>query len=328
MKKMRKKIFILLLLFINFMNVHSQNLNGTWILERTIYENRNPLEINHPLYSAFTKYDFLPNSIKINDQKFNATYLNNLIKLDFRELIFSFENNYLLIQEKGDDKIQILSKKEDFLSKNIEFKSDFEIRNQDTLYISNEVFKPQFNNELTFEDFLRKNISKYTSESTKNNLFKSEFVLTKDGKIKDIRILSGISKSFDNEFIEVLNKTESYFKNDTGKDFLIKHNFNFFQMFKGLTEKIEKEFYAIQKKGNLYFEKNEFEKAIIEYEKLDSMDLNSIRARLGFLYSEAFINLGVSYLAVNKNEDACNSFLKVGDIRNFNVRNYIINFCK
>lgn len=328
MKKMRKKIFLLLLLFINFINVHSQNLNGSWILERTIYENGNPLEINHPLYSAFTKYDFLPNSIKINDQKFNATYLNNLIKLDFRELIFSFENNYLFIQEKGDDKIQILSKKEDFLSKNIEFKSDFEIRNQDTLYISNEVFKPQFNNELTFEDFLRKNISKYTSESTKNNLFKSEFVLTKDGKIKDIRILSGISKSFDNEFIEVLNKTESYFKNDTGKDFLIKHNFNFFQMFKGLTEKIEKEFYAIQKKGNLYFEKNEFEKAIIEYEKLDSMDLNSIRVRLGFLYSEAFINLGVSYLAVNKNEDACNSFLKVGDIRNFNVRNYIINFCK
>lgn len=327
MKKKRKKIF-LLLLFINFINVHSQNLNGTWILERTIYENGNPLEINHPLYSTFTKYDFQPNSIKINDQKFNATYLNNLIKLDFRELIFSFENNYLLIQEKGDDKIQILSKKEDFLSKNIEFISDIEIRNQDTLYISNEVFKPQFNNELTFEDFLRKNISKYTSESTKNNLFKSEFVLTKDGKIKDIKILSGISKSFDNEFIVVLNKAEVYFKNDTGKDFLIKHNFNFFQIFKGLTEKIEKEFYAIQKKGNLYFEKNEFEKAIIEYEKLNIMDLNSIRVRLGFLYSEAFINLGVSYLAVNKNVEACNSFLKVGDIRNFNVRNYIINFCK
>jgi hypothetical protein len=327
MKKKRKKIF-LLLLFINFINVHSQNLNGTWILERTIYENGNPLEINHPLYSTFTKYDFQPNSIKINDQKFNATYLNNLIKLDFRELIFSFENNYLLIQEKGDDKIQILSKKEDFLSKNIEFISDIEIRNQDTLYISNEVFKPQFNNELTFEDFLRKNISKYTSESTKNNLFKSEFVLTKDGKIKDIKILSGISKSFDNEFIVVLNKAEVYFKNDTGKDFLIKHNFNFFQMFKGLTEKIEKEFYVIQKKGNLYFEKNEFEKAIIEYEKLNIMDLNSIRVRLGFLYSGVFINLGVSYLAVNKNIEACNSFLKVGDIRNFNVRNYIINFCK
>ena len=324
---MRQKI-LLLLTFINFINVHSQKLNGTWILEKTVYENGNPLEINHTLYSTFTEYKFSTNSIKINDQKFNAKYTNNSIKLDFRELLFSFENNYLLIQEKGDNKVQILSKKEDFLSKNIEFKSEIEIRNQDTLYISNEVYKPQFNNELTFEEFLRKNISKYTSESTKNNLFKSEFVLTKEGKIKDIKILSGISKSFDNEFIIALNKAEIYFKNQTGKDFLIKHNFNFFQMFKGLTEKIEKEFYAIQKKGNLHFENTEFDKAIIEYEKLNIMDLNSIKERLGFLYSEAFINLGISYLAVNKNEEACNSFLKVGDIRNFKVRNYLISFCK
>lgn len=324
---MRKKIF-LLLIFINFINVHSQKLNGTWILEKTIYENGNPLEINHPLYSAFTKYDFQPNSIKINDQKFNAKYVNNSIKLDFRELLFSFENNFLLIQEKGDDKIQILSNKKDFLTKNIEFKSEFEIRNQDTLYITNEIYKPEFNNELTFEDFLRKNISKYSSESTKNNLFKSEFILTKDGKIKDIKILNGISKSFDNEFIVALKKAEIYFKNETDKDFLIKHNFNFFQMFKGLTEKLEKDFYTVQKKGNLHFEKNDFDKAIIEYEKLNSLEFNSINERLGFLYSEAFINLGISYLAVNKNEEACKSFLKVGDKRNFKVRNYIINFCE
>ena len=324
---MEKKIFLLLIL-INFINVHSQKLNGTWILEKTIYENGNPLEINHPLYSTFTKYDFLPNSIKINDQKFNAKYENNSIKLDFRELLFSFENNFLLIQEKGDDKIQILSNKEDFLSKNIEFKSEVEIRNQDTLYISNEIYKPEFNNELTFEDFLRKNISKYSSASTKNNLFKSEFILTKNDKIKDIKILNGISKSFDREFIEALKKAEIYFKNETDKDFLIKHNFNFFQMFKGLTGKLEKEFYAIQKKGKLHFEKNEFNKAIIEYEKLNNMELNSIKERLGFLYSEAFINLGISYLAVSKNEEACKSFLKIGDKRNFKIRNYILNFCE
>lgn len=324
---MEKKIFLLLIL-INFINVHSQKLNGTWILEKTIYENGNPLEINHPLYSTFTKYDFLPNSIKINDQKFNAKYENNSIKLDFRELLFSFENNFLLIQEKGDDKIQILSNKEDFLSKNIEFKSEVEIRNQDTLYISNEIYKPEFNNELTFEDFLRKNISKYSSASTKNNLFKSEFILTKNDKIKDIKILNGISKSFDREFIEALKKAEIYFKNETDKDFLIKHNFNFFQMFKGLTGKLEKEFYAIQKKGKLHFEKNEFNKAIIEYEKLNNMELNSIKERLGFLFSEAFINLGISYLAVSKNEEACKSFLKIGDKRNFKIRNYILNFCE
>lgn len=168
---MRQKILLLLLTFINFINVHSQKLNGTWILEKTVYENGNPLEINHTLYSTFTEYEFLTNSIKINDQKFNAKFTNNSIKLDFRELLFSFENNYLLIQEKGDDKIQILSKKEDFLSKNIEFKSEIEIRNQDTLYISNEVYKPQFNNELTFEDFLKEKTSRNTHQNLQKTIY-------------------------------------------------------------------------------------------------------------------------------------------------------------
>lgn len=324
---MRQKLF-LLLTFINCISGYSQRLKGTWILEKTIYENGSPLEINHNLYSTLTTYDFLTNSIKINNQKFNAEYADNLIKLDFRELLFSFENNHLLIQEKGDDKIQILSKKEDFLTKNIEFKSDIEIRQQDTLYISNEIYKPQFDNVLSFEDFLRKNIPAYKIESAKNILFKSEFILSKKGKIKDIKIVSGISKSFDNEFILALNKAEVYFKNETGKDFLIRHNFNFFQIFKGLTEKIDKEFYAIHKKGNLHFQNNEFDQSIIEYEKLNQMDLSSIKDRLIFLYDEAFINLGISYLVLNRNEEACNSFLKVGDKRNFKVRNYLINFCK
>ena len=274
------KKYLLSILLLSISQIFSQNsiLSGTWILDKTIYEDGNYLEINHPLFSNFTEYEFLSNHLKINGKKFNAKYSQNSIKLDFRELLFSYQNEYLLIQEKGDNKIQVFLKNEDFITKYPIFKSEQKIINQDTIYISNDVYKPKFQNDLNFEDFLRINIPSYNATSTKNNLFKSEFVLTKDNIIKEINITQGISKSFDSEFITALKKAQPYFKNETGKDLLIKHNFNFFKMFSALTNKSEKEFYSIQKKAKEYFEKNEFEKAISEYEKLNNIsDLHNLK---------------------------------------------------
>jgi len=323
-----KKYLLILLLSISQLFSQNTNLSGTWILDKTIYEDGNYLEINHPLFSNFTEYEFFSNNLKINGQKFNAKYYQNSIKLDYRELMYSFQNEYLLVQEKGDNKIQIFLKKDDFITKYPIFKSEQKILNQDTIYISNEIFKPKFENDLNFEDFLRKNIPSYNNASTKNNIFKSEFILTKENLIKDINITQGISKSFDNEFITVLKKAQTYFKNETGKDLLIRHNFNFFKMFGALTNKSEKDFYSIQKKAKEYFEKNEFEKAVSEYEKLNNInDLIILKEKFGFVYNEAFINLGISYLALNKIENACSSFKKVGGFTNFSVRNYLIIYC-
>ena len=323
-----KKYLLILLLSISQLFSQNTNLSGTWILDKTIYEDGNYLEINHPLFSNFTEYEFFSNNLKINGQKFNAKYYQNSIKLDYRELMYSFQNEYLLVQEKGDNKIQIFLKKDDFITKYPIFKSEQKIINQDTIYISNDVFKPKFENDLNFEDFLRKNIPSYNNASTKNNIFKSEFILTKENLIKDINITQGISKSFDNEFITALKKAQPYFKNETGKDLLIRHNFNFFKMFGALTNKSEKDFYSIQKKAKEYFEKNEFEKAVSEYEKLNNInDLITLKEKFGFIYNETFINLGISYLAINKIENACSSFKKVGGFTNFSVRNYLIIYC-
>lgn len=242
--------------------------------------------------------------------------------------MYSFQNEYLLVQEKGDNKIQIFLKKDDFITKYPIFKSEQKIINKDTIYISNDVFKPKFENDLNFEDFLKKNIPSYNNASTKNNIFNSEFILTKENLIKDINITQGISKSFDNEFITALKKAQPYSKNETGKDLLIRHNFNFFKMFGALTNKSEKDFYSIQKKAKEYFEKNEFEKAVSEYEKLNNInDLIILKEKFGFVYNEALINLGISYLAINKIENACSSFKKVGGFTNFSVRNYLIIYC-
>ncbi len=192
-----KKYLLILLLSISQLFSQNTNLSGTWILDKTIYEDGNYLEINHPLFSNFTEYEFFSNNLKINGQKFNAKYYQNSIKLDYQELMYSFQNEYLLVQENGDNKIQIFLKKDDLITKYPIFKSEQKILNQDTIYISNEIFKPKFENDLNFEDFLRKNILSYNNASTKNNIFKSEFILTKENLIKDINIKQGISKSFD-----------------------------------------------------------------------------------------------------------------------------------
>ena len=74
----------LLILLLSFSQLFSQNTNlsGTWILDKTIYEDGNYLEINHPLFSNFTEYEFFSNNLKINGQKFNAKYHQNSIKLE------------------------------------------------------------------------------------------------------------------------------------------------------------------------------------------------------------------------------------------------------
>lgn len=45
-------------------------------------------------------------------------------------------------------------------------------------------------------------------------------------------------------------------------------------------------------------------------------------------YGRFNLMLGVSYLALNQNDEACKAFLKEGDITTPHVRNYLKNFCQ
>ncbi len=46
------------------------------------------------------------------------------------------------------------------------------------------------------------------------------------------------------------------------------------------------------------------------------------------MFREEYIKLGISYLAVGENNLACISFQKAGNLTGFEVRNYLIDFCK
>lgn len=321
-----KNTFSIMFIFISII-LNANNLTGKWILNKIVYDNGDNLEVNHQLYSIFTCYEFNENYLKINGVKFNAKYSNNLIKLENRILEFSFENNFLLVKEKGDNLIYIFSKKNDFLNNNNEFLSNYIVNANDTIYRANEVLKPEFNYDIDFDEFIRKNIPSYSSVVGDNFLFKAEFVFTKNNEIKDVTIIKGISNTFNTEFVNALMNAKKYMKNDVDKDLIITHSFNFFKMYNGLVGKQEKQFYLIQEKAKNYFENNQFEKAVLEYKKIEELDSTSLKERLLFLYNESYLKLGISYLALNQREKACECFNKIGGKELFYVRNYLIDFC-
>ena len=66
----------------------------------------------------------------------------------------------------------------------------------------------EFNDELSFEEYISKNTKDRDSKDFINLNFQVEFVLTKDNKIQDIKVLNSIDNSFDNEYIFIHKCTE------------------------------------------------------------------------------------------------------------------------
>lgn len=326
---MKRILLVLILLSFTFLHSQQNRLQGKWILDKIYYQNGNPLEINHPLYSTFIEYDFKGNNLEINNSKFKFSIDGSIITTNTRKLNYKIENEYLIINESGSDKVYYFLKGTDFLKTYPEFEPQEITYADKTVFEANSVVKPEFNYSESFEEFIRKNIPSYSPTSATNNFFKAKFILTKENKITDIQIIDGISKRFDAEFKMALLKSEKFLRNTSDKDLLVTQTFNFFKMFASLGNKEEVQICNFIQKGDKLYEKNEFKNAIINYEKLLSINISAAtKERFGFNLNRAYINLGVSYLAVGNIPKACEAFMKVGDKTNFQVRNYLINFCK
>lgn len=318
------------MLVISFFKSQQFKLQGSWILDKITYQNGNSLEINHPLYSNFIEYNIKGDFLNINNlsnQKVSIT--DSTISNNFRTIIYHFNDNELVTNEKGNDMIYYFLKKKDYLKKYPEFEPIKTIFKNKEVFEANAIVTPDFNYTDNFYNYLSKNIPSYNSTSAINVFFKAKFILTKENKITDIEITEGISKTFDKEFCQALVASEKYFNNNWGKDLLITQTFNFFKIFDGLTNKEEKDIFNFTQKGYDYYEKNDFQNAIANYEKLLTINISpKTKERFEHELNPAFINLGISYLAVGNIANACKSFKIVGDKTNFEVRNYLINFCE
>lgn len=321
---MKKIIYLFIFLFSIRGFTQTQNLIGEWFLDRIVYSDGKPLEINNSKYSMFLSYKIQPNELIIYNIKFKAKYYKDKINLENRTFKYWFEDDYLVLQEGKE--VSLFLKAENFIKKYPEFNPKYEIRNKDSLLVANPIIHPVFNYKNTFNDFLTLNMTQQSSKDSDDLYFKAEYTLTKNNKINYVKIINSRNPQYDTQFIQALKKAEQYFENPFGKDLLITEEKHFLKWGQHLSAAEEKELYRIIGIGSKYYDSNDFEKAIQHLSKLDSLVIRENRFTTRI--KDGYLRLGISYLALGKNDDACRSFKKVGNLTDFAVRNYLIDFCK
>ena len=304
----------------------SKEIEGKWILDKVVYKSGETLEINNELYSNELFYIIKPKELQINEQKFAAQFSKNQIKTAFRKINYSLEDNYLKIMDPSLDRIEYFLTAADFVEKYPEFKMKEVVIGQDSLFVANITTDYEFNNELTLDDFINKNMPIRESNKNNNLNFKIEFILTKESIIKDIKILHPISTEYDNNYVKALKKAAPFFKNNTQKNIVITIEKEYVQFYEDRIDPNEKELYNILMRGDAFYRNNEFEEAILEYNKIKQLQIKNNHYK--FTIKNAMKRLAISYLATGNPTKACENFKQLGDITDFSVRNYLLNFCK
>lgn len=324
---MKPKILLILLFISLYSFGQSSKLLGLWILDKYTLKNGNPIEVNNKDFSTFAEYQFFNNKMIIDGTEIPITITEKNIDTKAAKINYEFKGNYLLLNFDGTEKIAYLLKPENFIELYPEFKPMQQNTDGENLYLENAIVKPEFNYVGGFNSYLRNIFGNYQNYPKSKNYFKAQFIITKNSKILEPKVINSISSDFDKMAIDAIKNSEKYFKNSTGKDFLLTRYFTMNIIDNG-NEKLEKEdkqINQIEQKGFAYYNKNEFENAIKEYEKIKNIDFkNSNNSKVKY----SLIRLGVSYLAINRIDEACANFRLVGGLTDFQVRNYLINFCQ
>ncbi len=313
-------------LILLFTNTYSQNKNllGVWVLDKVIYADGKDIEVNKELFSYKLIYEVRNNKITINDRAFDAVFSDKSIQTTTRKIDYELRSGYLLIRDNDEDKLYAFLKREDFIKKYPEFKPKEAIRNGDILWIADDVTKPSYESD-HFPTNLLAN-SMFRSSKNDDLYFKAEYVVTTDSKIRDIKIIDGYDSSFDSEFLSAIREAENAVHNPYAHNLLVIREIHFLRYLKDLKNKEDISFFKIIEKGEQYYNKQQFEKAIAEFEKIQNPNIGLNRFKTTI--DQANLKLGISYLGTNQIAKACTTFRSIGDKTNFTVRNYLINFCE
>ncbi|TVZ16151.1 hypothetical protein JM81_2405 [Maribacter sp. MAR_2009_72] len=330
---LNQKLFIVIFL-VSISNLYCKNsLEGKWFCHKVIYQDGKDLEVNHPLFASFLSYEFTSGkayiSINYEEKGVSSKYtvLNSELHIGIRKFSFSFDNKFLVLKEHGDELSYYFLRKSDFLIENNLYQETYFIKENDTIFHRSFSLNPEFYYETSFSNYLRKSIYSYSKTSAQRHQLKGSFVLTRNNEILDIMVEQGINKSFDKSFRKVVQDSEKYWKNSTGKNILIVQKFNFFEQGKYFIKKENWDFYHHVKKADDYYKTLDFISAIDFYEQaLDTAISENEFTHI--MLRDMSRNLGISYLATGKIEKACESFRIVGDEHDFNFRNFLLKFCK
>ena len=319
----------------SFVNVKAQSdeLLGRWILVRTLSNDGKRLEINHPEYSKKMILDIKKNSLKIDDTNYNTKFKNNEVSIyNNAKLNFSFQikDNYLITKAIKENTTNYFLKVDDFIQRFPEFKLKETIYNDEVVYLDNGISAFYFDNDLSYDFFILINgnqrSDKRVAKDPESIPLQFEYVLSTDNKIKSFKIVNSQNKELDNDYIVRFNRASKYFVNTTDKDVLIRFNQVNTISYPELTKAEEKRFYEISAALDNFYNKNEFEKATSLYDEYINLKIRP--NRFNKINDDNNIRFGISFLAQNKFNEACIAFKKVGDITNFRVRNYLLDFCQ
>ncbi|MFY7811258.1 MAG: hypothetical protein ACOVQ2_05950 [Flavobacterium sp.] len=319
---------LLIFLFFTYLNYGQiDKLNGKWILDKINYNDGSSLEINHPMYSDFLEYTFNNNTFTVNDITFDVEIDNNKISNIFRTMNYRFINDKLIINELGDNKTLTFIKRENFTKIYPEFEPKSIEYDNKIVYLPNSIVKPDFIYSINKpEKKFYSEINSYLVNSIKlendtEGELELKFIITKDNKIYNVKVIKGISKDFDDLIINNLMKSEKYFKNNFDKDFIL----TFIWKINVKELKKDRKIDKLLIKSREYYKKNDFLNVIKNYDEIISNnDLNIINKNLD---NSDFFLVGISYIALNQIDKSCEIFKKIGDKSNFKIRNYLINFC-
>lgn len=323
------RIALLLLCFLsNPLFSQEKELLGEWILVRTLKLDNSRLEINSPHYSNYGSIEIKKNEYIVLGQSFPTKFKKNSMEMPIRTIQYQLKEGYLVTEEDGFDRRNFYLKRDDFVSKFSEFKMETIERNGRILYVDNKINAYEFDKVEGLRTFINDNQkdNDRDSKTFENLYFKIEFVLTTDNKIKYIKVLNSIDNRHDNDFIFSLMKAEPFLINLTDKDVLITLDNEYLKWTKDLKDKEEKKLHDLHYKGNLAYRNNKFDEAIKYLAPIN--DLKIGENRFNSLVENANLYLGISYLVMGDQQKACESFRRVGDLTNFTVRNYLLDFCQ
>lgn len=315
------------------LNAQPTELIGKWILVRTLNNNNTRLDINNSDYSKKMIYQIDKNSFKINGQLFKPKFKENIINLsdkNYPEFTYTIKENYLITKEIKGHTTNYFLKVDDFIKRFPEFSLKEIDYNDRKVYLDNGISAYDFNHDLTYDFFILLNGN---SNSDKRNIINPdslplqfEYILTVDNKIKDFKIINSENNLADNDYIERFKKASKYFKNTTDKDVLLRYTGVSITSYPELTNKDEKRLFEISAQIDRYYYKNEFINIIDLYDEFTKLKIKP--NRFNKFKDDNYIRLGVSFLAQNRIDEACISFKNVGDITDFRVRNYLLDFCQ
>jgi len=178
-----KNILLLIVLFPIVIFAQGDNIKGKWILDYVTYENGDPLEIEHPLFSTFKSLDISDKHVIIDGISKNKSqvYVGRIV-MQHIKYKYHIDNKYLVLKEDDADKLYYFLRILDFKKKYPDTKSEYvEYENRSVLKY-NRLLNIDILNSFNFDSVAKfqENIKSYKKHLFTNKLFKATFILTAD----------------------------------------------------------------------------------------------------------------------------------------------------